>query len=295
MMHRPAYVAPTTLEEASAILAEDPTGARLIAGGTDLIVQMRAGIVQPDVLVDLRLLPLDTISVEKDLVRLGSRVTHTQIVESKVMWERFPALAAACEAVGGPATRNRGTIGGNLANASPAADTALPLLVYDASVVVASAAGERTVPLADFFVDYRQTALQPGEIIKETRMPVPSGKTASSFIKLGKRQALMIAVVSAAARLTVDESYKVQEARIALGSVAPTPMRASSAEKMMVGEALRVEVIAEAANEAVHGASPITDARASAEYRTKMIAVLVRRALTECMDQLTETSVDGGN
>jgi carbon-monoxide dehydrogenase medium subunit len=294
-MHRPAYVAPTTLEEASAILGENPTGTRLIAGGTDLIVQMRAGVVQPDMLVDLRLLPLNAISVEKDLVRLGSRVTHTQIVESKVMWERFPALAAACEAVGGPATRNRGTIGGNLANASPAADSAPPLLVYDTSVVVASAVSKRTVPLADFLVDYRQTALQPSEIIKEIRMPVPSGEMASSFIKLGKRQALTIAVVSVAARLTVDESYKVQEARIALGSVAPTPIRASSAEKMMVGEALSVEVIAEAANEAVHGASPISDARASAEYRTKMISVLVRRALIACMEQLTETSVDDGN
>jgi len=294
-MNRPAYVAPTTLEEASAILGENPTGARLIAGGTDLIVQMRAGVVQPDVLIDLRLLPLDTISVEKDLVRLGSRVTHTQVIESKVMREMFPALAAACEAVGGPATRNRGTIGGNLANASPAADSALPLLVYDTSVVVASAASERTMPLADFFVDYRQTALKPGEIIKEIRVPVPSGKTASSFIKLGKRQALMIAVVSVAARLTVDESYKVREARIALGSVAPTPIRASSAEKMMVGEGLSVEVIAEVANETVNGASPITDARASAEYRTKMIAVLVRRALAKCMEQLTEKSVDDGN
>lgn len=283
---RPIYVAPSTISEASAILSKNPDGAMIIAGGTDLVAQMRAGIVHPGLLVDLRLLGLDEIEVDENIAHIGARVTHTAIIASKIIGERFPALVAACRRVGATPTRNRGTLGGNLANASPAADSALPLLIYDASVVLAGLGGERIVPLSEFFKNYRLTALRPGEIIKEIRLPIPSDKTEARFIKLGKRRAMFIAVVSVAIRLTVDESCKIQTARIALGSVAPIPLLVKAAEGILENQALTNEIIATVAKEAGRVISPISDIRASAEYRRNMALVLVRRALTEILQNL---------
>lgn len=283
------YVSPATLEDALDACARDLPGARIIAGGTDLIPQMRNNILSPQVLVDLRLLQLDQIRVAKDHLSIGACITHSQIVVSEIIQEKFPALAEACNLIGGPATRNRGTVGGNLINASPAADSVPVLLAYDAILVVSGKGYEKNIPLADFYLGYRKTALQPGEILKEIILPFPADRTCAKYIKMGNRRALTIAVVSAAAAVTLDEDGTVTKARIALGSVAPTPLRVPSAENILTNKELNSELIAEAAQEVAGIVNPISDIRASAEYRRDMSAVLTSRVLEEI-----KTSLLGG-
>jgi CO/xanthine dehydrogenase FAD-binding subunit len=280
------YAAPTTLDEALVLLAVDPDNT-IIAGGTDLVPGVRAGRRTPGLLVDLRLLPLDYILAERDGVRLGARVTFTDVLESSVLAAEYPALASAAADVGGPPIRNRATLGGNLVNASPAADAAPPLLVHDASVVLAGRSGRREVPLLDFFQGPGHTVLKPGEILIEIRLPRPLGSTVSSFVKLGTRDAMAIAIVNAAVRVDLDNSGGVSQCRIALGAVAPTPIRAAEAESVIVAQGLTPEAIARAAAEAARAAAPIDDLRATAGYRHRMVEVLVQRLLTGSAAQLT--------
>ena len=206
-------------------------------------------------------------------------MTHSQVIESDLLVEHLPALVEACRQIAGPPVRNRGTIGGNLATASPAADSAPPLLVYNAEVVLTSCEGERTLPLSEFFLGPGETALKPNELLTEIRVPIPTERTQAAFIKLDKRRAMAISVVSTAARITLDKKGTVTQARIALGSVASTPLRAYQAEASLEGNALNESVIKSAAKLAREAASPIDDLRASANYRGKMVEVLTRRVL----------------
>ena len=278
-MNHPDYLSPQTLQEALETLVGQTEGAQIIAGGTDLIPRMRARMVAPHLLVDLRLLGLDGIEIVEDQIHIGARTTHTEILQSAVLTEHCPALVDSARDFAGPPVRNRGTIGGNLVNASPAADMAPPLLANDAVVAVAHVNGERLVPLVEFFTGPGQTVLAPNEILTEIRIPVMPPHTSSTFIKLGKRKAMAVAVVSVAARLTLDESGRIAQARIALGSVAPIPMRAVQAEAMLEGQRPSEDLFAEAGQLASAASSPISDIRASGDYRKKMVAVLSRRAL----------------
>lgn len=289
----PDYFAPATLDEALAKLGQQAGGAQIIAGGTDLLPRMRAGLVNPNLLVDLASLALAGIRREGSFVYLGARVTHAQVLESKLLRQHYPALVVACEAIGGPSIRNRGTLGGNLVNASPAADAAPPLLVYDADLLLVSQGAERCLPLADFFFGPGKTALARDEILKEVRLPVPSGRTAAAFLKLGKRQAMAIAVVSVAVRLTLNQNSRIDQARIALGSVAPRPLRAMESEKVLLGRPLEKLPIVEAASVAAGEASPISDIRASGDYRRRMVEVLVRRALSSACQELQREKIGG--
>ena len=185
------------------------------------------------ILVDPKRLPSVGISETSSYIRLGASVTHTQAVNSPLLQDEYPALVNACHQVGGPPIRNRGTLAGNLANASPAADSALPLLAYDAQVVIASLAGDRVIPLAEFYIGPGQTCLAADEFIRELRLPKLPPRTLSVFLKLGNRKAMAIAVASVAVRLSLDEMGPITEARIALGSVAPTPVRAYQAEAIL--------------------------------------------------------------
>lgn len=282
------YVAPENLDEALSLLAANPSCA-LIAGGTDLIPQLRAGHPQPDVLVDLRRLPLHGIDVEDEQVRLGARVTFTDLFGSEIIGDEYPALIEAAAEVGGPPIRNRATLGGNLANASPAADSAPALLVYDASVIIAGSQGERAMALSEFFEGPGRTLLLPGEILTEIVMPRWGTSTHSSFVKLGPRNAMAVSVVSAAVRVTGDGLGGISECRVALGAVAPVPMRAVAAEEIIVVEGLTPSSILSAAAAAALACSPIDDLRGSADYRRRMVEVLVRRLLSG----LAEDSTDG--
>ncbi len=287
-MNKPDYLAPQSLAEALQTLGQLSEGVQIIAGGTDLIPRMRSRMIEPSLLVDLRLLGLGGIEMLGDGIRLGASTTHTEVLESELLAEHCPALIESAKDIAGPPIRNRGTVGGNLVNASPAADLVPPLMVYDAVVVLAKADTQRDVSLADFFTGPGSTVLEADEIMTEIRIPAISQNTSSSFIKLGKRRAMAIAVVSAAARLTLDDGGKISQARIALGSVAPTPVRAVEAEAVLIGQLPSVELFTEAGNVARTEASTITDIRASGEYRSKMVSVLTRRALVAAWEQIEE-------
>jgi CO/xanthine dehydrogenase FAD-binding subunit len=285
-MRYPCYAAPATLNEAVNLLAAEPS-ARPIAGGTDLLPRLRAGVIAPALLVDLRRLPLREIAATPGALRIGASATHAQLAASDALRGAFPALSAACRVVGGPPVRSRGTVGGNLANASPAADTAPPLLAYDARVVVAGIEGERIFPLRDFFLAPGRTTLAPGDILTEIRLPWPAPRTAAVYLKLGRRQAMAVAVVGVAVRLTLSAAGVVTSARIALGSVAPVPLRAIAAEELLVGRDISGDAdLSVAAQLAAAACSPISDLRAAADYRRRMVEVFTRRALQQAAGAL---------
>lgn len=283
------YIAPKTLDEALEVLSEKQPDIAVIAGGTDLIPRIRRRDTRPEVVLDLRLLPLKEIRTDGISVQIGACVTHSQVIDSGLLAEQLPALVDACTQMAGPPVRNRGTLGGNLITASPAADSAPPLLVYDAEVVLLSTAGERVVPLHEFFTGPGANAKRQEELMTEIRVPIPNKPTAAAFIKLGKRRAMAISVVSVAARVSLDDGGAVQDARLAFGSVAPTPLRSPEAEGALEGKVLSKEGIAEAALLAREAASPIDDLRASAWYRSKMVGVLTRRALEAVWEELEES------
>jgi CO/xanthine dehydrogenase FAD-binding subunit len=283
------YLHPDSLDQALRFLHGFGGAASAIAGGTDLIVQLRSGKRKIEALVDIgRLKVCRGIRLDSHGLRMGALETHASLATSRVVSDLAPALAAACRSVGAPPVRNRGTLGGNLATASPAADTAPPLLVLDARAHLVSLEGARDVPLSEFFAGPGQTCLRRGELIESISFDVPAFRSASVFVKLGKRNALAVAVASAAVYLALQEGTRqVLDARIALGSVAPTPIRAREAEQILQGREISRERIREAARCAAGAARPISDARASADYRRALSAILVERAVTDALHRAT--------
>lgn len=271
---------PRTVDEALALLA-DP-GGRPIAGGTDLIPLMQADKLRLERAIDLsRLSALRGIRQAGDgLVCIGALTTHAQLEASALLWERATALAQAARSVGGVQTRQRGTVGGNLVHASPAADVTLALLALEAQVTLRSRRGERQLPLADFLTGPGQTARRDDELLTEIAFALPGPASGSAFRKLGKRSAMIIAVVGVATVLVLEDGL-IHEARIALGSVAPTVIRAPEAEALLRGQPPGEALFRQAGEIARQEARPIDDFRASAEYRRRMVAVLIRRALEE--------------
>jgi CO/xanthine dehydrogenase FAD-binding subunit len=286
------YIAPKNLEVALIELRHNP-GAVVIAGGTDVIPRWRNGLLETDLLIDLKLLKLSYISIEANQVRIGACTTFSQLLTSAMLSEHFPVLVEACRQIAAPPIRNRGTLGGNLVNASPAADAAPPLLAYDAELVLAKPGSIRNVPVEEFFIGPGMAVKKPDEILTEIRIPLAHSKTTSAFLKLGKRQAMAIAVASVAVRISLSNAGEATKARIALGSVAPTPLRARKAELFLEGKQPRDEVIHAAAQLAQGEASPISDIRASKEYRSRMVEVLVRRALYTVRRGLSRSAPDG--
>jgi carbon-monoxide dehydrogenase medium subunit len=210
---------------------------------------------------------------------LGAAVTHQTIADDQSITTMFPALAEACSQVGSWQVRNIATIGGNLCNGAPSAETAAPLYVYEAVIKLQDASGERIIQVEDFFSGPGQTVKSDSEVMTAIAIPLPPDNSGSAYIKQGIRKAMDIAVVGVAALLEVTADGKCQKARIALGAVAPTPIRAKKAEQYLLGKVLDQHIFAEAAEIAAGEAKPITDIRASAEYRTKIIKINTRRAL----------------
>jgi carbon-monoxide dehydrogenase medium subunit len=291
-MKTPEYVAVATLEQALILKNEYGEEARVIAGGTDLILRMNAGVCSPSLLIDLKNISLDSISNDAGSVCIGSYVTQSQLLASVEINSLFPALSGACRQMSGPPIRSRATVGGNIVNASPAADLVPSLLAYDADIMLASCSANRVVPLVEFFTGPGQTVMAANEILVEVRLPLLPSSTAAAFIKLGQRQSMAISVVNLAARFSVDARGVVNEARIALGSLAPTPLRAFSAEDKLTGKKLSDALIDAAANEARQAVSPISDLRATKGYRQKVTESLVRRALKTVWNDLSGGEVN---
>jgi xanthine dehydrogenase iron-sulfur cluster and FAD-binding subunit A len=278
------YYSPTSLDETLRLLAKHGPEARLIAGGTDLLVEMRHGIRPAPILIDTTRFGADRIWLDdKGWVHLDPAVTHNQVVASELLAERALPLAQACWQIGSPPLRNRATVVGNLVTASPANDTITALWALEARLTLANAHGQRTLSFADFYRGVRRTAAAPDEMVTDVAFPALRPDQRGVFVKLGLRRTHAIALVTAAAVLTFAEDT-VSQARITLGSVAPTIIRVPEAEGLLVGQALDPQLAAEAAGLAARTAVPIDDVRASAHYRREMVAVLVRRALTALGD-----------
>ena len=276
MQHFQFYSA-KSISDALHFLSEEGERTRIIAGGTDLIPRLRQENFLPDFVLNvLEIERLNGITEGNHILRIGATTPHTQLVESGLLQRSCPSLVQAAASIGGPLIRNRGTIGGNLANASPAADLAPVLLAMDAEVVLMSERGTREVALRDFFIGPGKTLLNPNELLVEISIPLPKGK--NLFLKLGRRQAMSLSIVNVAVCLEM-EGGNCREAKIALGSVAATPIRCPRAENLLRDKKIDPELISKCAGEAMAMSKPVDDQRAKAWYRRQAGEVLLKRAL----------------
>ncbi len=275
-----AYKQPTNLAETLELLQRYGDDARIVAGGTDVLVELQRGVKPASTLIDISALrELKYIYSGDGWLCLGALATHNDVILSPACRRYALPLAQACWEVGAPQIRARATIAGNLVTASPANDTITPLMALGAEVILVSQArGERCVPLNNFYLGVRRTVLRPDELVRQIRVPALTPRQRALFLKLGLRRDQAIAVVNAAFVLTFEGEY-VREASITLGSLAPTVVHARSVEDYLCGKRLDTETCREAAALAVHDVSPISDIRASATYRQDVLAPLVTNAL----------------
>ncbi|MEX2161986.1 MAG: FAD binding domain-containing protein [Anaerolineales bacterium] len=279
-----SYINASTVEEVLEALAKHGSSARIVAGATDLILEMELGVRKGiDTLIDVTHIPgLNEINLDSEgIVHLGPLVTHNDCVASELLRKRALLLAQAAWQVGAPQIRNRSTVAGNLITASPANDTIPPLMALGAIVVLRSARGQRTVPLAKFYTGLRQTVMQPDEMLTDIQFPAPDPKKSrGAFLRITLRRAQAISVVNAAAILHFS-GEKIKSAAITLGAVAPVIIHAKRAEQFLVRKKLTAKNIEKAAELAQQEAAPIDDIRGSAAYRKEMVKVAVRRVLTD--------------
>ena len=282
-MNEISYFAPTSVEEAVNLLAEHRGKITILAGGTDLVSKINYYKLKPQILMYIGGLGLNYIKEKvvkmrrRDLL-IGATTSTGEIAASTLLQQKADALAEAARLSGTEAVRTTATIGGNLANASPAADLVTPLLVMDAEITLTGPSGQRVLPVGEFFTGPGKTVLEADELITQIQMPVPERKT--TFLKLGRRKAMTLSVVNVAVRLDVDGGGRCKDVRIAMGAMAPIPMRCTKAEQMIKGQVLDRESIAGCASAAVAETGPIDDQRATAWYRRKVATHLLLRALT---------------
>ncbi len=283
------YLAPGTVNEACAMLAKYSGEAKVIAGGTDLLPQMKWGEIKPKYIIGLaNISDLKGIKCSSSAgLTLGALTTIRAIERSAEIKESFPLLAQAASVLGSVEVRNRGTVGGNLCNAVPSADMAPSLVALGAQVRLVSEKGERILPLEEFFKYPNQTVLGPSEILAQIEAPNIPPRSGGAYIKLERRNAMDLPIVGVAALVNVNGgSSACKGARIVLGAVAPTPMRAVKAEKILKENGLGEATIEKAAQVASEEAKPISDIRASADYRREMVKVLTRRAIKQALGQV---------
>jgi len=282
------YHRPTELTEALKLLAELKEGYRIIAGGTDLVpAARRGGVSLPNHthIIDISSIKeLGYIVKDDGMIRIGAVTRVSEIGVSAVVKEHVPIVADAASQLGSLQVRNLGTIGGNLCNASPAADIAPPLLVLDAKVNVRGVDGQRLVPVTELFTGPGKTILAAGEILAEIQIPITEATAGSCFIKLGRRNAFTLSIVSVATLVKVKDGI-FDDVRIALGAVAPTPIRASKAEEYLTGKETSEQVIDEGAKIVAGEVKPISDVRASEEYRRDMSYILTKRAINRSVQR----------
>ena len=277
------YCEPDSLEEVLALLHDHGEDAKIIAGGTALVIMLNQRLIMPSYLVSLRKLPgLDSVeSVNGDL-QLGALVTHRTVETSPLVRDQIPVLAETYRHVATLRIRNMATLGGTLAHADPSQDSPVTLTALDARVRLTSNGGSREVPLNEFFTDYYETVLQPDELLTDVLVPVPKPHTGSIYLKFLPRTEDDYATVGVAASVEMEPSSQLcQECRIVMGGVAPTPLRVQEAEALLSGQKLSPELLHEAASVVQEHTDPISDSRGSADYKREMAGVCVRRALEQ--------------
>jgi aerobic carbon-monoxide dehydrogenase medium subunit len=280
------YHQPESLPDAVALAARFGEEASFLAGGTDLMVQIERGRVAPRHVVGLHRVPGLAGIEANGRIALGARVTHRAIERAPALGGALRCLIEGAEVIGGHQVRNVATVGGNLANASPAADLVPCLLALDGMVRLVGPGGERELPVERFLLGPNRTARRPDELLTLVSLPALPAHSSSAFLKAGRRRAMEISVVCVAARLTLDASgERCLEARIALGAVAPTTVRAREAERTLEERPVGGEAFARAAAAAQEACRPIDDVRASAAFRRHLVGVLVRRALDRCVER----------
>ncbi len=279
------YIRPASLAEALTLLSTLQDRARILAGGTDLLIELRRSIdTRRTDLIDIgRLGELQGITLVHGVVHIGSLTTHADLAASEIVRRHAPLLAAAAATIGSRQIRNRGTIGGNLMNASTCADTIPPLVALGASVTLRSLTGERGLNLVDLFVEPYRTVARPDEILTEVRVPALVREARSAFLKVGRRNAMSIARLSVASVMQVATGGTIKDARIVPGAAFPTWRRIGEAETLLQGRTPSPDLFREAGRIASREMVAATGRRWSTEYKEQVLAVLVRRSLDECM------------
>ncbi len=276
---------PKTTDEAIALLARHGSRACLLAGGTDLLVEIKEGIRAPDVVIDAKHLPgmRDLVVSSSEGLRFGALVTARELETSPAVKDFYHGLWQALRELGSIQVRNRATVAGNVCRASPSADTLPPLIADGAVVAIMGPAGERHVTLEDFFTGAGKTVLNGDEIVTGFSVPKPLPGTGKCYVKHGRRKAMELATVGVAVTMTMTGDT-CSSIRIALGAVAPTPIRARKAEAVLAGKKPDIELIAQCGAIAATETSPISNIRGSADYRRRMVEELVQRAITAAME-----------
>jgi len=273
------YFAPGTLSEALKLLGQHGARIRVLAGGTDLVRNMNLELKLPDNILWIGKLGLEYIRQEKGLIHIGAATRMQTAGDSRLLQNKASALAQAAGKLAAPPVRSLATLGGNICNASPAADTVCAMLALGAELVISSKAGKRIVPLEKFFRGPGKTVLKPGEMLTEIRLRPTRNKEGSAYAKVGRRQALTLAVLNAAARVRLDGKGHCAEVSIAIGAAAPKPLRAHKAEAALRGKPVSAETISAAAEVAAAEIKPIDDVHGTAWYRRQLTRVLVARVL----------------
>jgi CO/xanthine dehydrogenase FAD-binding subunit len=289
-VHEFAYAVPQSLQEAIDLLSRADGDARPLAGGTDLITQMKENRKSPGLVVDIkRIAELNTLSWdEQQGLRIGAAVSCTRIATFAPVREHYPALAEACALVGSIQIQNRAALGGNFCNAAPSADAVPPVLSYGGTVIITGLQGRRELPAEDFFVGPGQTVLGKGEILVEIAIPTPPAHSGAAYLRFIPREEMDIAVagVGSFVQLSADRTC-CERARITLAAVAPTPVRAREAEDFLAGKPLDAATLAQAGELAAKAAKPISDVRSSAAYRVELVKVLTRRTLQKALERVS--------
>lgn len=285
------YLAPTTVEEATKLLSETP-GAQVFAGATDVIPQIRAGRPEPEALVDLKKIDRLTAMASSDSGwTIGAAVPTVRLTEDDALSAALPGLVEAAGLIGSDQIQSRCSLGGNLCNGSPAADSVPAMIVNDVRAVVAGSGGTRTVPVADVVTGPGSTSLADDEFVVEFEVDKPPAKTGDAYLRMIPRTEMDIAVVGAGARITLDGDGNCASATVALGAVAPTAVRVSEAEAALVGQPINDDTLAAVAEAASAACNPIDDKRGTIAYRRQVAGVLAKRAVSAA----AERAANGGN
>ncbi len=277
------YHSPKTLEEALRLVERHGDEAKVLAGGHSLLPLMKLRLAAPRYVIDIgRLRGMSYIREEDGRIAIGALTTHAELEGSALLREKCPLLSETAAEIGDVQVRNRGTLGGSLAHADPAADYPAAILALDAEIIAATSSGTRTIPAREFFVDMLTTQLRPGEILTQVRVPLLAARTGMAYCKL-HQPASGFAIVGAAVRLALGKSGKIEEAAVGITGVGPKAYRATAVEKALRGKKATPKLLADAARSAATGVEPLSDLHASAEYRREMAAVFTRRALERAL------------